>query len=428
MTYLYTPLLYLLLPILLVRLLWRGFRNHAYWYRWKERFGFITAPPQPVDVWLHAVSVGEVRAAEPLVNTLLTQVLPKQVLVTTMTPTGSAQVRQSFGDRVHHCYVPYDYPVAVRRFLDRCRPRLAVFMETEMWPNIIRLCSKQSVPLLFVNVRLSERSFSRYQRIVGFFGPVLRLASGFAVQSQPDAERLQRLGARPESVQVTGSMKFDIKLAASMIEVAKVLRREWGQDRLVWIAASTHEGEEEFVLAAFSELKVRYPNLLLVIVPRHPERFEAVARLCRRDGYRVVLRSAGSTVLTESVDVFLGDTMGELTLFYAAADIAFVGGSLVPVGGHNVLEPCALGLPVVFGPYMFNFHEISTLAVVREAGVGISSPEDLIGAVERYLENPNLRFKAGEAGKAFVDKNKGALQKTLALLAKYIPDLTHDQH
>ncbi len=423
MTFLYTPLLYLLLPVLLARLLWRGLKNPDYWHRWRERFGFVERLPYPVDVWVHAVSVGEVRAAEPLVNTLLEKAESINLLVTTMTPTGSAQVRQCFGDRVHHCYVPYDYPAAVNRFIDKARPNLAVFMETEMWPNIIRLCSRRAIPLLFANVRLSEKSFFRYQRVVGFMGPILRLASGFAAQTHADAERLKRLGAREESVRVTGSIKFDVKLPASLIEVAKVLRREWGVDRPVWIAASTHEGEDEIVLASFAELKQRHPNLLLVMVPRHPERFNAVARACRRAGYEAVLRSQAAGQLSREVDVFIGDSMGELTLFYAASDIAFVGGSLVPVGGHNVLEPCALGLPVVFGPHMFNFEEIGERTLEHDAGIRVADQGELTAAVDRYLADPNLRFTAGEAGKAFVAENRGALQKTLHLLEDYIPVL-----
>ncbi len=422
MTFLYTPLLYLFLPVLLMRLLWRGFKNPDYWRRWGERFGFIRPWEAPVDVWIHAVSVGEVRAAEPLANALLAQSGSMQMLVTTMTPTGSAQVQRSFGNRVRHCYVPYDYPGAVNRFLDKARPRLAVFMETEIWPNIIRQCSRRAIPLLFANVRLSERSFVRYQRVTGFMGPVLRLASGFAVQTQADAERLMWLGAREESVRVTGSIKFEVKLAASLSEVAKVLRRQWGADRPVWIAASTHEGEDDELLQVFAELKKRHPRLLLVLVPRHPERFGVVARMCRRSAFNTALRSEAGGTLAAEVDIFIGDSMGELTLFYAASDVAFVGGSLVPVGGHNVLEPCALGIPVVFGPHMFNFQEIVRQTLAREAGVQVADANELLSAVERYLTDPNLRFKAGEAGKAFVKENRGALQKTLHMLEHYLPD------
>ncbi len=423
MTFLYTPLLYLFLPILLIRLFWRGLRNPDYWRRWGERFGFIRPAEAPTDVWIHAVSVGEVRAAEPLVNELLARAGTLRVLVTTMTPTGSAQVHRSFGDRVTHCYVPYDYPAAVNRFLDRARPRLAVFMETEIWPNIIRRCSRRAIPLLFANVRLSEKSFLRYQRVAGFMGPVLRLASGFAVQTHEDAERLVCLGAREESVRVTGSIKFEVRLAASLNEVAKVLRREWGADRPVWIAASTHEGEDELVLQVFEKLRTRHPRLLLVLVPRHPERFAAVARTCRRADFNTALRSEAGGKLADEVDIFIGDSMGELTLFYAASDVAFVGGSLVPVGGHNVLEPCALGVPVVFGTQMFNFQEIVRRTLARQAGVQVADAEGLRQAVDGYLGDANLRFKAGEAGKAFVAENRGALQKTLRTLEDYLPEL-----
>lgn len=426
MRHLYTPLLYLLLPLLLLRLLWRGFKNPDYWQRWGERFG--RAPLSgPVDLWLHAVSVGEAQAAAPIIDALQAVSNIQRILVTTMTPTGSHQVRQLFGGRVMHCYAPYDYPGAIDRFLQRVQPKLVLIMETEMWPNTIRRCSERGIPILFGNLRLSERSFQRYLRIAGLMRPVLQKVQGFAVQSQPDAERLRKLGARGEAVFVTGSIKFEVNLPASLHEVAQVLRREWGKERPVWIAGSTHEGEEEKVLAAHADLRLEHPDLLLVLVPRHPERFTAVARLSEKSGHHTVRRSETRGPLGPSVSVYIGDTMGELALLYAASDIAFVGGSLVTTGGHNILEPCALGLPVVFGPNMYNFLQISELALERQAATQVADATQLRAAIHRYLGDPNLRFRVGEAGKAMVTENRGALSRTLNMLQALVPGLELDR-
>jgi len=406
---LYTGLLYAALPLLLARLVVRGFRNRAYWARWAERFGRVDV--EPGGVWFHAVSVGETQAAAPLIEALL----PANILVTTMTPTGSDQVRRLM-PRVGHCYVPYDYPGAVRRFLDRARPRSLVILETEIWPNLIDACRARGIPVAIVNLRLSQRSHRRYLRVRGVMATLLEQVDLFAVQSEPDARRLIELGARPASVHVTGSIKFDVDLPASLTEVAQVLRREWGSRRPVWIAGSTHEEEEDRVLDAFERLLAAHPDLLLVLVPRHPERFPAVARACRRRDLNLVRRSAAAGPLERSVQVYLGDTMGELSLMYAAADIAFVGGSLVRGGGHNIVEPCALGLPVLFGPNMRNFLQISEMALERGAGIQVADAPDLARQVARLLEDANLRFTTGERGREMVRENRGALRKTLQVL------------
>ena len=426
MRYLYTPLLYLLFPYLLVRLLARGFRNPAYWHRWRERLGY-GALAGPVDLWLHAVSVGEVRAAAPLLEALLERGLVKRVVVTIMTPTGSDQVAQLFGERVLHSYAPYDYPGAVIRFLNRLRPDWVLIMETEIWPNIIHQCHRRDIPVAFANLRLSERSYRRYALVDGLLHWALAKVSGFAIQSEPDAARLRRLGAASAAVQVTGSIKFEVDIPASLAEVAQVLRREWGQGRPVWIAGSTHDGEEQHLLDTHAALRSSFPDLLLVLVPRHPERFTPVTRLAQRAGHRVVRRSESRGDLDPAVAVYVGDTMGELTLLYAAADIAFVGGSLVPAGGHNILEPCALGLPVVFGPHMFNFLQISELALEREAGHQVEDAAQLVHVLDQLLRDPNLRFKAGEAGRELVAENRGALARTLAMLVARVPTLAQQQ-
>ncbi|MDH3639831.1 MAG: lipid IV(A) 3-deoxy-D-manno-octulosonic acid transferase, partial [Gammaproteobacteria bacterium] len=365
--------------------------------------------------------VGETRAAAPMIDYFLDRHPELRILVTTMTPTGSDQVRQLFGQRVDHCYVPYDFPDAVARFLVRTRPRRAVIMETEIWPNIVHACRKRGIPLVFANVRLSEKSFASYRRIGSLIRPTLRSIDAFAVQGENDAGRLRRLGVSPNAIEVTGSVKFEVKLPASLMEVGQVLRREWGQERAVWIAGSTHDSEEVAALDAFRELRGLYPGLLLVIVPRHPERFTPVVKLCERTGFKVARRSETRLGLAPDVAILVGDTMGELTLLYAASDIAFVGGSFVRVGGHNVLEPCALGVPVVFGPHMFNFQDISELIVENGAGVMIESAAQLAGVVGELLADANRRFKMGETGKGLIEQNRGALRRTLAILERAAP-------
>ena len=418
----YNWFLRLLFPYVLLRLLWRGLRNPDYWRRIPERFGFIDPLPPPRVIWIHAVSVGEVRAALPLVHELTVRYPEYPLLITTMTPTGSAQVRELFNGRVAHCYAPYDYPSAVRRFLDRTRPVMAVVMETELWPNIFHQCRVRSIPVFVTNVRMSESSMRKYQRFASLARATLQQVSRFAAQSPADAQRLLTLGAGPESVTVTGSIKFELNAGASLRESAEVLRIAWGQDRPVWLAASTHQGEEEAVLAALTQLKQhkRFANMLLVLVPRHPERFAAVARLCRKSGFRVAVRSENRGALAAEVEILVGDTMGELQLFFGAADVAFIGGSLVPTGGHNLLEASALGKPVVFGPHMFNFQEISQMTLERGAGVQIHAPSELAPAVSDFLGNANRRDSAGEAGRRMVEENRGALAANMRILEQLL--------
>lgn len=406
-----------MLPVILGRLVVRGFRNPEYWHRWGERFGFIEVG-EPVQLWVHAVSVGEARAAAPLINHLLSN-SGSRIIVTTMTPTGSDEVARLFGERVLHRYAPYDYPGAVERFLLAIRPKTVVIMETEIWPNIISACAQNGIGVLFANLRLSERSFQRYKRIRGLIGSTLEKVDRFAVQTPLDAKHLRELGAAEQKVGVTGSIKFEVRIPASLREVAQVLRREWGQERPVWVAGSTHEGEDEVILEVYEKLKLQYNNLLLVLVPRHPERFSQVTRLARKSGHAVICRSE-SRGMMGAPDIYIGDTMGELTLLYAAADIAFVGGSLVPHGGHNVLEPSALGIPAVFGPYMFNFREISQLALERGAGFQVKDKSELLSIIKDLLADPNLRFKTGEAGRSLISENKGALERTLDLFSDYL--------
>jgi 3-deoxy-D-manno-octulosonic-acid transferase len=403
---LYTLLLYLLAPVVLVRLAWRGLRAPDYWRRWPERFGSIEPPLGKRVIWIHAVSVGEVQAAEPLVRALLDRYPECSILLTTVTPTGSARVRALFGDDVAHVYAPYDLPGAVTRFLGRVRPQLAIVMETELWPNLYHACRKNMTPLLLVNARLSARSLAGYGKVRGLIGETLAAVNEIAAQSEQDAE--------------------NFRIPSSLFESAEVLRRDWGVGRPVWIAASTHEGEDELLLDVYRKIRKQFNDCLLVLVPRHPERFESVAELCRHRGYNTVLRSKRQPCLPET-SVFVGDSMGELPLFYAASDVAFVGGSLVHHGGHNLLEPAALGVPVVTGPHLFNFKEISRLLLDAGACEKVENPVELEQTVVRWLGDANERHRVGEQGRQVVEKNRGALKAVLEIVDSYMESCSPDR-
>lgn len=415
---LYTLLLYLSLPLVLLRLYWRGRRNPDYRRRWRERFGFFPPLPRPGCLWIHAVSVGETRAALPLIRALQNRYPDLALLVTTTTPTGSRQVRDALGDVVHHVYAPYDLPGAVRRFLRNTQPRLALIMETELWPNLLRQCAATGVPVIIANARLSERSARGYARIRKLTTSMLQDLTLIAAQAEADADRFRALGA--QRIQITGNLKYDLALPDELPQQGQTLRRELlGAQRPVWIAASTHTGEDEQILAAFAQLRVRWPALLLLLVPRHPERFDEVAALCRQQGFSVTRRSERRSCAPKTA-VFLGDSMGELLLFYAAADLAFVGGSLVPTGGHNVLEPALLGLPVLFGPHMFNFTEAGQRLLEAEAAWQIADAGELAAVVDRLLADPAWRQTAGQRGRAVVERHRGALVALLNCIEKLL--------
>ena len=418
---LYTLLFHLGLPLVALRLFLRGRKAPAYRERIGERFGFGLPPLQPGGIWVHAVSVGESIAAAPMIRALLERYPHLPITVTCMTPTGSERIRAMFANepRIQHCYLPYDLPWAAARFLDRAQPRLAVIMETELWPNHIHQCSKRGIPVALANARLSARSARGYARFAGLTRPMLAQMSLIAVQTETEAQRFRDLGARPECVEVTGSIKFDLKIDEHLLPRARALREQWGAgQRPVWIAASTHEGEDALILAAHKQLLEVHGDALLILVPRHPERFDAVNELCREQ-FATVRRSSGAAVEAQT-RVLLGDTMGELLFLYALADIAFVGGSLVPRGGHNPLEPAALALPVIMGPHVFNFLEISSM--LKEAGAlqEVDDTEGLAMAVRRLIELPRDARRMGEAGVAVMRGNQGALQRLLEGLAALI--------
>jgi 3-deoxy-D-manno-octulosonic-acid transferase len=419
---LYTALFYLGLPLVAIRLWLRARKAPAYAKRIGERFSYGMPTLQPGGIWVHAVSVGESIAAAPMIRALLQRYPQLPITVTCMTPTGSERIQALFANepRIQHCYLPYDLPCAAARFLDRAQPKLAVIMETELWPNHIHQCAKRGVPVALANGRLSERSARGYGRFRKLTAPMLAEMSLFAVQTETEAQRFRDLGARPQTVEVTGSIKFDLAIDPALLQRAAELRGQWqALERPVWIAASTHEGEDEVVLEAHRRLLANHPDALLILVPRHPERFNSVFELCQREGFATVRRSTGANVDAQT-SVLLGDTMGELLFLYALADSAFVGGSLVANGGHNLLEPAALAKPVISGPHLFNFLDIA--AQLREAGAlaEVDDAEGLAVEVQRLFELPRDAQRMAEAGLAVMRRNQGALQRLLDGLARLI--------
>jgi 3-deoxy-D-manno-octulosonic-acid transferase len=414
-TRLYSFLLYLSLPFLLLRLVWRSRRVPAYRARWGERLGFYQGRPPKAEIWVHAVSVGEVQAAQPIIEHFLDRSPDAGVMVTTTTPTGSERLRSLFTDRARHVYTPLDLMPVLDRFLDAVQPRIAVVMETEIWPNMLQACEHRGIPVVLANARLSARSARGYARLGGFTRETLWRFTAICAQGSDDAARFRSLGAPAERVRVTGSIKFDVRRPDNLLEQVEALRRLWSKGRPVWVAASTHEGEEEQVLDAHREILSRLPGALLVLVPRHPERFDRVAALVERQGFGLARRSAEACCSNE-ISVFLGDTMGELPAFLAAADAAFIGGSLVQVGGHNLLEAAAVGVPVALGPHVFNFAQITELMVREGAAVQVADAHALAGCMLEWLGDAAVRARVGERGRRVVEENQGALSRLLDLL------------
>ena len=414
---LYTLLLHLALPLVVLRLLWRSLRAPGYRRRLGERFGFFEGAPPPGGIWIHAVSVGEVQAIEPLVRWLQKHHPQRALTLTTTTPTGAERARRLFGDDLFLLYFPYDLPWVLQRFLLRIQPALLILVETEIWPNLLRACRRHQVATLLANGRLSERSARGYGRLGDFARRVFGDIQAVAAQSAADAERFAALGVPRERIEVTGSIKFDMRIPASVQEQAQVMRRLFGEGRPIWIAASTHEGEEERVLAAHRQVLARHPDALLLLVPRHPERFDRVAALVQRKGFTLGRRSRRQEGEGKA-EVFLVDTMGELPLFLGVADVAFIGGSLVPVGGHNMLEAAAQGVPVLFGPHLFNFSAIARLLIEEEAAVQIDDAHGLARWVSAWLGDASERSRYGENGRRVVAANRGALERLARIVER----------
>ena len=400
-------------PAVFAATLVRALKAPAYRAHLGERFGLGRRLAKPC-LWLHAVSVGEVSAAAALVQALHERHPGLPLVVTTATPTGRAQAATLFGADVEVRFLPYDTPGSVRRFLARIRPRAAIIMETELWPNLLHECGRRGVPVLFASARLGARSLPRYRRFGTLFRAGLHNA-WVAAQSTADADRFIALGADPARTHVVGNLKFDMRLGEAVAENGRELRRTYLGRRAVWTAGSTHEGEEELVLDAHTDVARAIAGALLVLVPRHPQRFESVAALLERRGLAFDRRSRGETVRREA-QVLLLDTMGELTGFYAASDTAFVGGSLVPVGGHNLLEPAALGVPVVTGPYTQNGPEIARLLIEADGALEVADGAALADAVARLLADPALRERMGESARRFVEAHRGSLARLIALI------------
>jgi len=411
---LYNLLTYILLVPLAVYWLVRGIANRTYFDRLGQRFGF-GFPRINGCIWLHAVSVGEVQAAVPLVRTLAERFPGRALLITTVTPTGAARVRAVFGDTVEHAYIPFEFPHAVRNFFNSVRPDAALIMEPEIWPNLYRGCGIRDIPLILVSARISPKSVPGYRKMLSLIRETLSHGIIIAAQSQPDADRFLEIGASADRTCVMGNIKFDVQPDPGIVERGRAARAELFGERPVWIAASTHEGEEQLLLDVHAKLLSRYPDLLLVLVPRHPERFVGVRELVNKAGFGVVSRTEGRSV-DRGVPVFLCDTMGEVPLFYAASDIAFVAGSLVPIGGHNLLEPAAVGVPIITGPHNFNAQDIADLFIDLGACLKVDSPAELGETIASLLDDKDEARRLGSAGREVLEQNRGALERLLVLL------------
>ncbi|MDG1773816.1 MAG: lipid IV(A) 3-deoxy-D-manno-octulosonic acid transferase [Oceanicoccus sp.] len=416
--YLYSVFFYLITPLILLRLAYRASKAPAYGQRIAERFGFFIAPKLNNTIWVHSVSVGETIAAAPLIKRLQQQYPDAAIVVTTMTPTGSDRVKALLGDSVFHVYAPYDLPGAIQRFLTRVQPKLLVIMETELWPNTIHYCRQSSIPVVLANARLSEKSAAGYQRLSWLTGPMLNNLSKVVAQNKADADRFLALGLAENKVEVSGSIKFDVVIDKALIAKAEPLKQQWSNhgQRLIIMAASTHQGEDEIILDAFKQVIEKISDALLIIVPRHPERFDQVVNLCEQR-FSVARRSNNDTV-SAATNVLVGDTMGELLLLCGCADMVFVGGSLINSGGHNMLEPAAWSLPIITGESDFNFAEASRLLQQRSALLMVSDANLLAEKLLLLGQSESLRNEMGANAKAVVEENRGALDRLILEIEK----------
>lgn len=421
MRHLYTAVFYLALPIVFLKLWNKGKNLPAYKKRWGERLGRTKYPSidaQPV--WIHTVSVGEFIAARSVISHLLKNSNQK-VVVTTMTPSGSEQVLKTFGDKVFHCYIPYDLPILLKKFFHAINPSCLIIMETELWPNVIHECHKRNIPSIIINARLSEKSKQGYKKFPKLTKTMLQQVTHIAAQNIEDGERFKELGLPEHSLTVTGNIKFDFDLSDDLLARAFALKAQYSKNgsRHVIIAGSTHPGEDEIILEAFSLIKKRYPRCLLVLAPRHTERAAAIEELCHQLTFSTLLRSSKITPLIDT-DVVLGDTMGELVLLYGTADAAIVCGSFVSVGGHNYIEPASLAVPILSGPHTFNFSKVVALLQEKNALCIVENASTLANASIHLLDNEALRKDKGTAAKQVADENKGALLRLLNLLDNYL--------
>jgi len=405
----YNVLIILSTPFVFLRLLWRSRKAEDYRKRWDERLGLVNPPNATNGIWIHAVSFGEMNAAIPLIKILQRDFPDAPLTITTTTPTGSSRVKQVFGDQVFHVYLPYDISFIIKRFVNRLQPKLTLLIETELWPNMLHQCQAQGVPVLLVNARLSEKSKQFYQRLAPLTKGMLQSVTKIGAQTAEEAERFKSLGANEKSIAVTGSIKFQMDLPDDLQERGLSLRQTLGADRPVFIAASTHQGEDEIVLDAFAQIKHSVSDAVLLLVPRHPERFDSVAALCAKT-FKVARRSQPSAAGNDAaIDIYLGDTMGEMMLFMAASDVAFIGGSFIPVGGHNLLEPAALGVPSLTGPHVFNFADITKQLTDAGATCFVHDANELANKVISLFQNDSERQQMHDQSLWVVKNNQGAL-------------------
>lgn len=421
MRWLYTIVFYCCLPFIVCRLLWRSIASPAYRQRWSERFAFYSSQKKLTSsIWLHTVSVGETVSAYPFARQLLTMYPQHTLVLTTTTPTGSAQVCRLFNDelktqRVVHYYMPYDLPDCLQRFITCFQPQCAIFMETEVWPNTLTACHKKNIPTILLNARLSEKSFNKYQKINAFAKKTFSLFTHIIAQTKEDAERFKVLSS--STISVSGNLKSELTISSLLREKAKILHNKWSDDgkKMVLIAASTHEGEDEIILSAYQTLLLIHPLLLLVIVPRHPERFEKVTRLCEAGNWHVARHSQKNSV-NENTQIIIGDSVGELMMFYGAADIAIIGGSFIAHGGHNMLEAAAWALPIVSGSSVYNFLNIAENMQAENALILVNGQKDLEKALEKMLADTDVRALLGNNAKRYLDQSGGALNKSIGVI------------
>lgn len=425
--FLYSFLLYLAVPAVLIKLVLRARKSPAYAHRWCERFGFIKKLPndKPI-IWIHSVSVGETIASAPMVHALMNQYRNHHFLITTMTPTGSERVKKIYGDRVSHVYCPYDLPDVQSRFLNRTHIKMALIMETELWPNTIAACKARNIPVVIINARLSEKSARGYAKLGSLTRNMMQNIHRVACQTENDGERFKQLGLPAERLTVTGSVKFDLSVDDEIHKSAALLKSTWesglGRTTKILIAASTHDGEDKPILDAFRKIQEQLTDTLLLIVPRHPERFDRVFELSESLGFNTI-RHSQATETSRDTEVIIGDTMGELMKLYATSDIAFVGGSLIENGGHNMLEPAALGIPVLSGPSIYNFMDISQQLEDAGGMKTIQNSDQLAEVVSDLLTDDAARKKMGSQAQTFVEGNKGSLQKLLKQVSETIDHL-----
>lgn len=416
--FLYSTILYLLFPLLIVYLAFRAIKSPDYCGRWGERFGLTRL--KSTDVLVHSVSMGETLAAIPLIRLIMQSHPELSITVTTTSPTGSAQVRKAFGDSVQHCYLPFDLPWCVERFLRQVSPKSCIIMETELWPNLVALAAKRGVRLMLANARLSAKSAAQYAKRPKLSRPMLQRLDVIAVQTQVEAQRFIELGVSPDRVTVCGSLKFDLSITPERLANAKLLRQTWGRKTSpIWVAGSVHPGEFDAMLIAHRQLLAQWPDALLIIAPRHPEQFSAVAEVVASQGFELIRRS-GNLPVTATTQVLVGDTMGELLTFYGAADQAFVGGTLINNGGHNPLEPVAMGVPVMVGPNHWDFAQITQMLADAGGLRVVASADELAANLIEYFAKPELRQQAVNAGLAVVEANRGALQRQFLLAQSLI--------